>query len=276
MPILVGRNFGPRETAAAPKSIIINETMARHYFGDQNPLWKVVYFPKVDAQGRYVPFEEAMGQDQAAEIIGVVRDAKYDNLRQATPPMAYHPWTQGIGFLSSIEIRTHGDPEALSGPARKAVTEISPSLLVTNIKTLEDQVNGTLAEERLIGKLLGMFGAIALALACVGLYGVMSYSVAQRSHEIGIRMALGARPGNMAGLILRESLLLTALGLAIGLPAALFSARLIERLLFGLRPADPLTLALAAVSMLLVAGAAGYLPARRASRVDPLAALHQD
>ena len=115
-----------------------------------------------------------------------------------------------------------------------------------------------------------------MALACVGLYGVISYSVAQRTHEIGVRIALGSPPGEMAGLILRESLVLAALGLFAGLPAALFSARVIERLLFGLRPADPLTLCLAAVSMVLVAGAAGLVPARRASRVDPLAALRQE
>jgi len=153
---------------------------------------------------------------------------------------------------------------------------VSPDLLVRNTKTLEDQINGTLFEERLIARLLGFFGLLALVLACVGLYGVMSHDVARRTREIGIRLALGAGYRDTLGAVVGETLLLAGIGVALGGPAALAAARLLERLLFGLAPSDPVTLAAAALALLAVAALAGYFPARRAARVDPVVALRHE
>jgi predicted permease len=276
MKLLLGRDFGPEDTATSPKVAIINETMSRHYFGQQSPLGKLVYFPKSDALGRYIPFAAQLDRDQAVEVVGVIRDAKYDNLRQRTPRMTYLPWVQGQGRVSAIEVRTMGNPSAMTGQIRQALKEINSNLVLRSVRTLEDQVNRTLADERLIAKLLSFFGALALLLACVGLYGLMSYAVVRRTREIGIRMALGAQRAVMLRMILRETMLLVGIGIVLGVPGALAATRLVEKYLFGLKPTDPATIVLAALLMLAVATLAGYLPARRASRTDPTVALRYE
>jgi predicted permease len=276
MKLLLGRDFGSEDTANSPRVAIINETMARHYFGQQSALGKLIYFPKLDALRRYIPFTAQLDSDQAVEIVGVVQDAKYDNLRQRTPRMTYLPWVQGQGRVSAIEVRTVGNPSAMTEEIRQALKEINSNLVLRSVRTLEDQVNRTLTEERLIAKLLSFFGALALLLACVGLYGLMSYAVVRRTREIGIRLALGGQRAAMLRMILRETMLLVGIGIALGVPGALATTRLVEKYLFGLRPTDPATIVMAALLMLAVATLAGYLPARRASRTDPTVALRNE
>jgi len=164
----------------------------------------------------------------------------------------------------------------MTGQIRQALKEINSNLVIRNVGTLEDQVNRTLADERLIAKLLSFFGALALLLACVGLYGLMSYAVVRRTREIGIRMALGAQRAAMLRMILRETMLLVGIGIILGVPGALATTRLVEKYLFGLKPTDPATIVMAALLMLAVATLAGYLPARRASRTDPTVALRYE
>jgi predicted permease len=276
MRIVRGRGFTAQDAAGSPRVVVLNETMARHYFGDASPLGKLLYFPKLDPQGRYVPFEEAMGPDQAWEIVGVVQDARYDGLRQTTPRMAFLPWFQGTPLLSSVAVRTSVEPASLVAAVRRALREAHPDLIVREIRTLEEQIDRTLGQERLIARLLGFFGLLALVLTGVGLYGVMSFAVARRTHEMGIRLALGAPPSRLLARVLRETCLLAAAGIAVGLLAALGASRAVEAFLFGVKPHDPATAAAAALGLLAVAALAGYLPARRAARVDPVVALRHE
>src|SRR5262249_13905438 len=157
------------------------------------PIGKMIYFPKLDAQGRYLPFGPPLDKEQGVQIVGVVQDAKYDNLREATRRMIYLPIAQSSWFAGSIEIRTAQDPNAVAPQVRQVLKEVNRNIVVRSMNTLEEQIDGTLTQERLVAKLLGFFGLLALVLACVGLHGVMSYTVVRRTNEIGIRMALGAQ-----------------------------------------------------------------------------------
>jgi predicted permease len=278
--LLLGREFTRRDSKTATKVAVINQTMARHYFGDASPIGRMVYFPKSDAQGRYIPFGRQLDKDQAVEVVGVVQDAKYDDLRDPTPPMAYLPMSQADWFPQSIEIRTARNPKLVAPLIRPMLKEINSNLILRNVTTLKEQIDDTLTQERLLTKLLGFFGLLAFGLVCIGIYGLLSYAVVRRTGEIGIRMALGARRGDVLRMVLRESLLLVAIGLSFGIPAALAAVRLasslISGLLFGLKASDPLTIMMAALLMAAVALVAGYLPARRASRVDPMVALRYE
>jgi len=272
MRLLTGRDFNPADKAVS----IINETMARHYFGRENPLGKLLYFPRIDSQRRYVPFSVNLEQEQGVQIIGVVKDARYDDLRQSTPRMAYLPWADQPSFDSWVVVRTFGNPSGLVTPIRRILAEFDPELVLRRADTLENQVNATLNYERLVSELLGFFGSIALLLVCVGLYGLMAYSVGQRTHEIGIRMALGARRLQALVLILRDSVILTLLGVAVGIPVALVATRLVEHFLFGVKPFDPPTVISAVAILVTVSVLAAWLPAQRASRIDPASALREE
>ncbi len=273
MRLLMGREFTPADNAVA----IINSALARHYFPGQNPLGKPIYLPRLDEQRRYIPFSPKLELEQAVEIVGVVQDAKYDDLRQVTPRMAYLPWVPGPSFdYSSVVVRTVTGPATLVKPIRATLRQINPKLMVREVKTLEDQVNQSLAHERLITELLTFFGLLALALACVGLYGLMSYSVARRTREIGIRMALGARRIDALAMVLKGGLTLGVTGIVLGLPGVLIATRLVEHFLFGVRPFDPATIAMAVALLLFVSLTAGYVPAYRAARVDPALTLRED
>jgi ABC-type antimicrobial peptide transport system permease subunit len=173
-------------------------------------------------------------------------------------------------------VRGAGDANALIAAVRREVNSLDPNLPVFNVKTFADQIDESVSRERLVALLSSFFGLFALLLASLGLYGVMAYAVARRTREIGIRLALGASAGNVLWLVLRETMLVLIVGIAIGLPAALGAAQLIEGLLFGLTPADPLTIILATLVMIVISAVAGYLPARRASRVDPMVALRYE
>jgi predicted permease len=257
-----GRVFTTADHETAPRVAIVNETFARQFFGEADPI------------GRRVGF----GQQPSAmmEVIGVVRDAKYIDLREANRPMLYVPFTQHQQPLLALEVRVASDPAAVAPALRRELAAADVRMAVVRESTLRQQVSWSIAAEQLTARLSAVFGALALLLAAVGLYGVLAYVTAQRTGEIGVRMALGASSGAVQWLVLRQALLLVIAGLAIGIPAALAGARLVAGQLYGIVAVDPLTFALAIALLCTVALIAAYLPARRASRVDPLIALRCD
>jgi predicted permease len=267
MPLLRGRDINERDTPSSRQVAVINSAFAEHFFKDQNPI------------GRTFAFDDDTDKGAQIEIVGVVGDIKRDDVRDKPDPTVYRPifqvQEQGA-YTATIHIRTQSDPTSLAPQARQMLNQIDDKLPVFGVTTLSDQMHENLGQERLIAQLVSFFGALALILACIGLYGVMAQGVARRTSEIGIRMALGARGGNIAWMILRETLYLVLAGLVLGVPAALVGAKLISAQLFGLKPTDPLTLIGAAVVLTVVAMLAGYLPARRASRVNPLNALRYE
>ena len=264
IPLLAGRKLGPQDNAKSAKVAVINQTMARTFFHEENPTGKRFSFGSDNKEGK-------------VEVVGVVRDAKNDSLRKEIQPTAYIPYNQDedLGRMS-FEVRSAGDPTETVAAIRQAVQAIDGNLPLFDVRTQVEQINKALAAERLFATLSTGFGLLALLLACIGLYGIMSYGVARRTQEIGIRMALGARPGNILWLVLRETLLLVLIGVVLGVPAALATTQLISSMLFGLTPTDPATIAIAITVMLAVAIFAGYLPARRAARVDPWVALRYE
>lgn len=267
VPLLRGREIDQRDTPSARQVAVVNQTFANRYFKDQDPI------------GRTFSFDDDSDKDQWIEIVGVVGDLKAEDAREKPEPTAYRPILQvqdGGAYSCTIHIRTVSDPTPLTPQVRQMINQINDKIPVFGVITLNDQLHQNLSQERLIAQLVSFFGALALILACIGLYGVMAQGVARRTSEIGIRMALGARGGNIAWMILRETLYLVLAGLILGVPAALLGAHLISTQLFGLSPTDPLTLVGAAVVLSVVAMLAGYLPARRASRVNPLNALRYE
>jgi predicted permease len=263
-----GRSFTAADNETAPRVALLNEAAARFYFGDRSPLGAQIRFSN-NPPGQPPP---------VYEIVGVVGDVRTQNLREPDTRTFYLPAPQARDRLGALTLalRAEGGLGALTKSVSDELRAIGPDILLTNIATLSEQVDQSLLQERLVATLSLFFGLLALLLACIGLYGVMSYDVARRTHEIGIRMALGASARQVVRLVLRQTLVWVALGVAIGLGVALAVTRWAESLLFGLKPNDPLTIVLAALALLAVAGVAGYLPARRAARVDPLVALRHD
>ena len=261
IPILLGRGLTDRDNETAPKVVVINQALARRYFPNQSPV------------GKQFTWHETQ-----VEIVGVARNAKYHSLRQEDPPTIYEPCLQFLAGLGRMvfEVRTAGDPAPVIHDIRSAIFVIDRTLPLYNVRTQVQQIDSSLITERLFANLTSCFGALALLLASIGLYGVMSYTVARRTGEIGIRIALGAAKGDIARMVLREVLMLVAIGLGLGLPAALVCARLIRHQIYGLSLTDPVSLAFAVGLLAVVAGLAGYLPARRAARIDPMAALRQE
>jgi predicted permease len=272
IPLLAGRDFGPQDerlieeggtpqssARVAPHVALINQAMANYFFPNQNPIGKRFYIGK-----GITP----------VEIIGLVKDAKYETLREKAPRTFYMPYfhSSGVGGMT-FAVRTDGVQAGFAAAIQNVVREIDPKLQALNLRTMNDVVNTSLAQERFLAQLAGFFSLLALLLASIGLYGVMSYDAARRTREMGIRMALGARAPDLIRMVMRESMLLVVIGVIIGLGAALATTRFVSSLLYGLEPNDPATIALAALVMIAVAAVAGYLPARRASRVDPLTAL---
>jgi predicted permease len=267
IPVLRGREIEIRDTASAPLVAVVNETFANKYFKDQNPI------------GRNFTFDDETDDGAPLEIIGVIADIKSEDAREKPNPAVYRPILQiqdQAAFRVTIQVRTTGDASSFAGPFRQVMNGIDDKIPVFDVTTLEEQVQENLKQDRLITQLVSFFGALALILASIGLYGVMAHGVARRTNEIGIRMALGARAGSIAWMILRETLVLVLIGLVIGVPTALFAARFVSSQLFGLQSADPAALISAAVVLTVVALGAGYFPARRASRVNPLTALRYE
>ena len=267
VPLLRGREIEIRDTAAGLRVAVVNQTFAETYFKDQNPI------------GRTFTFDDETDNGAPLEIVGVIGDIKSADTREPANPAVYRPILQiqdQSAYSVNIQIRTNGDPAAVTAQVRQMINQIDDKLPIFGVTTMREQIAERHNQDRLSAQLVSFFGALALILACIGLYGVMAQGVARRTNEIGIRMALGAKGGNIAWMVLRETLVLVVAGLAIGIPAALLSARLIETQLFGLSGTDPLTLIAAAAVLTVVALLAGYIPARRASRVDPLTALRYE
>jgi predicted permease len=262
IPVVSGRALTDRDTATSPKVVVINEAAVRKYFPSENPL------------GHHFGSSPETAGD--LEIVGILRDAKYNSVRDEAPPTMYVPFRQTRLSNATIEVRTAMAPAGAMTAIREAVRQLDPNLPLTDVSTQVEQVEKRFQQEKLFAQAYTLFGALALLLASIGLFGLMSYNVSRRTNEIGIRMALGAQRVDVLGLVMRESMLLVAIGMATGLAVALFTSRLLTTLLFGLPPRDPLTMIAAAVVMAAVSALAGYLPARRASRVDPMVALHYE
>jgi putative ABC transport system permease protein len=264
--LLAGRNFDTRDTATSPRVAIVNETLARRFFAGQNPLGK--YFQMLD-------FDTAStGQIQ---IVGVVKDSKYLSLREADIPFAYVPPAQApfIPDYSSFEIRTVVRPTTMIPLVRRAIARENKAASI-RFGTLEQQVDNSLIQERLLSTLSGFFGGLALLLTAIGLYGVMAYLVTQRTHEIGIRMALGAEKADVLRMVVGQGFKLTLIGVIIGIAGAFALTQFLSSLLYGVKPTDPLTFITVSLILITVALAACYIPARRAAKVDPTVALRYE
>jgi putative ABC transport system permease protein len=301
LPLVAGRAFGPADRQGAPKVAIVDEAMVRRFWLRGAGLGAGAAAP--DATGAAPAAREASGKassrDAASvlgqrfgfgppansrdfEIVGVVRNVRSVRLGDAPPPTAYLPAAQRPGaFVYDLDVRLAGGPEGplqagVIAALRRAITEVEPNLPVFSVITMGEQVERSLARERAVARLTGFFGALALLLAAIGLYGVMSYSVARRTNEIGLRMALGAPRSQVLGLVMRDTARLVAAGVAAGLVAAVATTRLAASQLFGLGAFDPPTVVTATLAMVAVALAAGFLPARRAADTDPMVALRHE
>jgi predicted permease len=270
IPLLGGRTFRPSDDAKAPKVVVVNQTFANKYFPDESPIGKRFTF-------------DTKKPDEI-EIIGLAKDAKYTRQRDEIPPTAYIPWRQNLRGVSSVtfEARTSGDPNTAIAAVRQAVREVDGNLPLNNVKTQIEQIGETLRMERLFAKLLSLFGLLAQQLASIGLFGVMAYSVSQRTNEIGIRMALGASQRDVLKMVLRQGMVLTMIGVVLGLAGAYVLTKYLEsrmnlnNMLYGVKVSDPLTYGVIAVLLTLVALLACFIPARRATKVDPMVALREE
>jgi predicted permease len=275
IPFLAGRGFsasdfelaaanGADTPTSAPTPVIVNQTFVQKYLGKENPIGKAY------GEAPAGPFGPA---SSGYQIVGVVRDAKYNDLRREIHPMMYQPHHVGV---ATFELRTAADPQALLPAIREVVGQVNADLPLFNVTTQSQQIDRLLFQERLVARLAGFFGVLALVLACIGLYGLLSYEVSRRTREIGIRIALGAQPERVLKLVLRQGIALALVGAAVGIGVALGVTRYLGSMLFNVRASDPLTMSAVAVLLALVALAACYIPARRAMRVDPMVALRYE
>jgi putative ABC transport system permease protein len=262
IPLLQGRDFTPQDNEGAPLAAIVNEAFARRHFDGDEALGKRLSFS--GAQGPWV------------EIVGVARDIKYRTLGEASRPTVYVPLSQNHETGMALHVRTIGDPVSVAGAVRREVQALDQNLPVTNLQPMSAVLGSSLFAARMGAVLLAIFGLLALLLAAVGLYGVMSYTVARRTREIGIRMALGAQTGNVLRLVLKEGMVLVGGGVAAGLIVAAAVTRLLASFLYGVSPLDAATFAAIPLVLALAALLATYLPARRAAKVDPMIALRYE
>ena len=262
VPVLLGRDFNERDVDKAPKVGIVNQKFVERYFGNASPL------------GRHVGMGIDPGTKTDIQIVGVVGNTKYESMREEIPYELYIPYAQA-GFSNDLTfyVRAQADPANVFNTLRGAVREVDTSVPMYDMRTLDDQMEISLLTERLLAALSSVFGCLATLLAALGLYGVMAFMVTRRTREIGIRMALGAGQSSVVWMVMRETLMLAGIGVAIGLVGAYGVTRLIQAQLFGVQPTDLLTMAAAALGIAAVAALAGYIPARRATGIDPMTAL---
>jgi putative ABC transport system permease protein len=264
IPLRRGRLFEESDSSSSTRVALISEAFAKRYFPNENPV------------GRHLIFGFPANGTESREIVGVVGDIHDVSLGKEPGPMMYVPFAQAPLYGAEVVVRSTLSASAVVGMIRSVTHSIDKNLPVTDVSSLADVLNESVAQPRFRTLLLGLFGAIALLLAAIGIFGVLSYSVSRRTHELGIRMALGAESSSVLKMILRETLALTLCGIAVGLPCALVTGRLIRHLLFGVAPYDPGTLALVSVVLVAVGTLACYIPARSATRVDPLVALRYE
>ncbi|MGH9938533.1 MAG: ABC transporter permease [Blastocatellia bacterium] len=267
IPLLAGRAFTKQDDARAPRIAVVNQSFAKEFFPNEWPIGKrfTFYGKKPDEY----------------EIVGLVKDAKYRRQRDDAPPTTYLPWRQDLRMMgdATVEMRFTGNPNAAIAAVRQAMREVDGNLPLTDIKTQVEQADETLRMERLFAKLVTLFGLLAQQLAAIGLFGVLAYAVSQRTHEIGIRMALGAAPTDVLKMVIKQGMMLAVIGVALGLGGAYALTKYLEswlqlsKMLYGIKPTDPMTYGVTAVLLTLVALIACYLPARRATKVDPMIAL---
>jgi predicted permease len=260
LPLILGRPFSPQDTKTSPKVAVISEELARRFYPDTSPLGKRF------RMGR-------SGKEEEMEVIGVVKDSKYRSLIERPQPMAYYPYSQQNWYLGNFEVGFSGEPGAIVSAVRQAIKDVNRNLPIAEVAMFSEQVDRSLVQQKLIARLSSIFGLLALLLAAIGLYGVISYSVTQRTREIGIRMALGAGRRNVLRLVLGQGAKLTLIGALAGLGAAWALTRWIESLLFGVSPTDLVTFVMIALLLMIVALLACYIPARRAAKVDPMVSL---
>jgi predicted permease len=263
IPLLEGRVFGPQDRDKYPWVAVISESTARRFYPNISPLGRrfSLGIPKTGTQ---------------VEIIGVVKDAKYLSLTEEPQPMVYYHHSHVTFHVNSLAVRFSGSPDAVIPQVRRTILDVNRNLPIDGIISLSEHIGLSLTQQKLVARLTTFFSLLALLLACVGLYSVLSYAVARRANEIGIRMALGARRGDVLWLVMREALALVVAGVVIGLLASLAATRTVSTLLYGLEPNDPLTIAAATLLLLALAALASYLPARRAARVDPMVTLRDE
>jgi putative ABC transport system permease protein len=266
IPLVQGRLFTEQDDAESLPVAVVNQTLARRFWPGENPVGRKVTFGGAFGPSGYFP-------EVPREVVGVVADFKSTGLGNETDPEIYFPHQQAVWRSMSTVVRTQGDPLALADELRQEVWTLDRSIAVFQLRTMDEVVSQSVARPRLNTGLLTAFAVISLVLAAIGVYGLISYSVSLRSSEIGLRMALGAQRRDILWQMLREGAVLTAVGLVVGTLVALALTRSLTALLFEIAPTDPLTFASVALLLLAVTLLASYLPARRATRVDPLVAL---
>jgi putative ABC transport system permease protein len=278
IPLVKGRYLDEHDMEAAPWVIVINQSFARKFFPNEDPVGQQILL-------RYDPYP--VDELRPRQIVGIVGDVKHFGLGEETPPFVYAPFTQQPAVFPGGAARAHlhkalvlrtpmSGGKNLAVSVKQVLAQIDPNQPVTNIMTMEGVLSASLGDYRFYMELLGIFAGVAVLLAAVGIYGVMSYSVSERTHEMGIRMALGARPGDVLGLVAKLGLKLTCIGVALGVALAFGVTRLISTFLFGVKPTDPLTYVAVALGLAAIALLACYIPARRATRVDPMIALRYE
>ncbi|HEU5450647.1 MAG TPA: ABC transporter permease, partial [Terriglobales bacterium] len=271
MPLLLGRGFTEQDTADGTHAVVVNETFAHDFYGKENPIGH--------------RFGRSEATKQQWEIVGVVKSTKHTDPRDAGEDTYFLPVQQlaagasqdtGDLYLRDLVVRASGNPATIAEAVRQALRGVDDNIPVTRITTMTDQIDASFNQEQLIGVLSAIFGGLALLLACVGLYGLMAYAVARRTNEIGLRMALGASRETVLWMVLRESLVLVAIGVVVGLPLVVAGVRVVKSQLFGIAPYDPLALISALLVLVTIAAMSGFIPARRATRVEPMVALRDE
>jgi hypothetical protein len=261
MQLLRGRAFTADDRDGRPKVCVVNESMARHFFGAVDPI------------GHHIGY----GDPTDIEVIGLLHDARVDGPKSDVPWMVFYPIAQSQGeFARGLYVRVTGPVDAATAALRSSILSVNPNLAVREVTTLGVLNERTVSTDRLVSRLTGMFGLLAVGVACLGLYGTVAYSVVRRTNEIGVRMALGASRSGVGWLVLRETLVLVAAGGLLGLVVVWPLLKFLTSLLYGVSPYDPVALASAAAGLLVAGALAGAIPAWRASRVDPLSALRAE